>query len=44
VAIDSPHDRVLTGRYSALRLVVDARVEAALTNSGDVMEILEAFT
>jgi transposase len=43
VAIGSPHDRVLTGRYSPLRLVVDARGEAALKSSEEVMEILEAF-
>jgi molybdenum-dependent DNA-binding transcriptional regulator ModE len=43
VAIGSPHDPVLIGRYSPLRLVVDARGEAGLKSSEEVMEILEAF-
>jgi transposase len=43
VAIGSPHDRVLIGRYSRARLVVDALAEGGLKNSEEVMEILEAF-
>jgi hypothetical protein len=43
VAIGSPHDRVLTGRYSRLRRVVDACGRAVLKSSEEVMEILEAF-
>jgi hypothetical protein len=43
VAIGSPHDRVLIGRYSPPRLIRDAREEPGLKSSEEVMEILEAF-
>jgi len=43
VAIGSPHDRVLIGRYSGARPVSGVREESGLKSSEEVMEILEAF-
>jgi hypothetical protein len=42
VAIGSPHDRLLIGRESAGRLVIDARGRR-LEKPGGAMEILEAL-
>jgi hypothetical protein len=44
VAIGSPHDRVLIGRYSRARLVADALAEGGLKNSEEVMEIWRRLT